>query len=746
MAGPEVDAAPVETLSPEPLVAGGSVAVGRSSWPPSSRARRALYGGPEPDSAEDLKSIVNYRGRSLADSTTLKDCGLPARTQLHVMLRDDAGVGEIGPAALSRLLGDSLLRMVRAVGAGLDSGHQPQLIPDGMGGAYFLRDADDRNVGVFKPTDEEPYAPANPKGLAGGDGSMGALSSAKPGVNVGRAAQRECAAYLLDHGTWAGVPHTAFLWVLHTASADAAGTRLKLELKSGSFQRFVPHWCTAEDMGAGRFDVANARRIAAFDIRVCNSDRHSGNLLVQRGADRADEARQLERFEGDADDEDASGPDGLLRSAERRRGAQLPHGRAPASPQAQDLTLVPIDHGFILPHYKMLGELYFEWSSWPQAETPFSPEELEYIAALDAEADCALLRVASSLPEESLITLHLGTMVLQEGAAAGLTLQQIAGLCTRDGRVESTLEKAVAYAESRADVDGRWLHMLPSPLLGARGTGRLPTVPGSPDLGRSPEGVPIAPDVPGVEPQTSPPSSTSPVESPMPRPSAPGVTERQAWEHAFLEAARRFLAKAVAKVARSTKRKEQAAAAAAAAFGDEATLVVNGQDLGDEDEDEDNDEDEDELGPGGAGLRGEEASDAWPLAVTRPLPARDSLPLLTAWRPPGGQAHAHGGVVPPLALPRGAETKSGSFSAARASPTAPAPLNLGVGQPSGSSAPSVPKPWTRESRMEASCPRVAPSASQSTESPANSSSSAASSPGNDPNRPRIAKPAGVPRA
>lgn len=52
---------------------------------------------------------------------------------------------------------------------------------------------------------------------------------------------------------------------------------------------------------------------------------------------------------------------------------------------------------------------------------PFSEDELEYIARLDAEADMDLLRrELPSLREESLRTLQVATILLQRCAAAGV--------------------------------------------------------------------------------------------------------------------------------------------------------------------------------------------------------------------------------------------------------------------------------------------------------------------------------------
>ena len=52
---------------------------------------------------------------------------------------------------------------------------------------------------------------------------------------------------------------------------------------------------------------------------------------------------------------------------------------------------------------------------------PFSEDELDYIARLDAEADMDLLRrELPSLREESLRTLQVATILLQRCAAAGV--------------------------------------------------------------------------------------------------------------------------------------------------------------------------------------------------------------------------------------------------------------------------------------------------------------------------------------
>merc|ERR1712093_819280 len=70
--------------------------------------------------------------------------------------------------------------------------------------------------------------------------------------------------------------------------------------------------------------------VAILDIRICNTDRHPGNLLMQ------------------------TCPDSTAR-----------------------FVLVPIDHGCAFPRWWAMGEANFDaWLEWPQAHAPCTPEVL----------------------------------------------------------------------------------------------------------------------------------------------------------------------------------------------------------------------------------------------------------------------------------------------------------------------------------------------------------------------------------
>jgi len=296
----------------------------------------------------------------------------------------------------------------------LEDGIVPYLVEDGLGGTYFMRDRAGKSIAVFKPRDEEPLAPNNPKVHIGrGDGT-----GLKEGVLVGEVASNEYAAYLVDQFSspllQAGVCPTALVRIAHSAFHSAEEHRHSafrfVKEKVGSIQLFAQHDCTSEDIGPARFPVDQVHRIAALDIRLCNTDRHSGNILVQE--------------------------------------------------VAGEVALIPIDHGWSLPG-DIGTDLTLEWISWKAAKHPFSEAIRQEILAIDPELVEAMLkkRVPSIRPE-CLATLYTCTRLLQHGVQAGLTAFHIGQLMIQPWcHVEelpkpSVLESLVVNARKRTVKDG----------------------------------------------------------------------------------------------------------------------------------------------------------------------------------------------------------------------------------------------------------------------------------------------------
>ena len=94
---------------------------------------------------------------------------------------------------------------------GFVKGLKPMLTDEGTSGTYILRGSDKDPVGIFKPIDEEQFAPNNPRDYTGFFGQ----ATFRAGVLSGESTLRELAAYLLDHDRFAGVPDTALVSMTH---------------------------------------------------------------------------------------------------------------------------------------------------------------------------------------------------------------------------------------------------------------------------------------------------------------------------------------------------------------------------------------------------------------------------------------------------------------------------------------------------------------------------------------------------
>ncbi|XP_024530026.1 phosphatidylinositol 4-kinase gamma 6 [Selaginella moellendorffii] len=314
------------------------------------------------------------------------------------------GSSECSPA-MKQLIQDS----VEAIHGGV----VPVLATGGLGGAYYLKDSSGQSIAIVKPTDEEPFAPNNPKGFVGrvlGEPGL------KRSIRVGETGVREVAAYLLDYGNFARVPATSLVKVRHSVfnvnreisvSYQGEGSPVA---KIASFQQFVKHDSDASDIGTSSFPVSAVHRIGILDVRIFNTDRHGGNILVRK-----------------------------VENGGWRGGS---------------FELVPIDHGLCLP--ETLDDPYFEWLHWPQASMPFSEEELEYIQALDPYEDAEMLRrELPMLREGCLRMLVLCTIFLKNAARSGLTLAEIGAMMSRelcgDNEELSELEKVCMVAKLQAD-------------------------------------------------------------------------------------------------------------------------------------------------------------------------------------------------------------------------------------------------------------------------------------------------------
>lgn len=90
----------------------------------------------------------------------------------------------------------------------------------------------------------------------------------------------------------------------------------------------------------------------------------------------------------------------------------------------------------------------FEWLYWPQARQHFNDPTIDYIKALDAEEDIALLKYYGwNLSPECTRTLRISTLLLKKGAERGLTPYDIGSIMCRETiHKESKIEEMIREA------------------------------------------------------------------------------------------------------------------------------------------------------------------------------------------------------------------------------------------------------------------------------------------------------------
>jgi len=360
---------------------------------------------------------------------------------------------------------DRLKDLIASTWQGMRSGYSPALCEAGVGGTYFMKDSRNKRIGVFKPNDEEMGCLNNPKGFTPMSADF-TDSSKNRGVVGGEAAFRECAAYVLDHDHFSGVPATDLVACSYPGfGSPVAGTSLSDEnIKLGSFQEFKEHDFDAEDISpvkASRFPVNEVHKIAILDIRLFNTDRHGGNILIRKvysprkyGDDDYCESPRRRDYNSDADENGAQMQFRLDMESDEEDMSSSLASSVSSLEEDEDATsfeLIPIDHGYTLPHtVSGLTDSWFEWLNWPQSKVPFDEETKKYIERLDAEHDISLLtqKFGEWIPEACYKVLRITTMWLKKGAQFNLSPYEIGvRMCRRQIDTPSDLEKICRAAE-----------------------------------------------------------------------------------------------------------------------------------------------------------------------------------------------------------------------------------------------------------------------------------------------------------
>ncbi|CAD8163780.1 unnamed protein product [Paramecium pentaurelia] len=302
-----------------------------------------------------------------------------------------------------------------AVEGAFMKGITPKLTDFGTQGTYILEDLNHKPVAIFKPYDEEAFAPNNPRGMRAKMNSPGL----RQGILSGEGVDREVAAYLIDQssGHYHNVPITNYVQICHPAFHEAEEYKQfqyeKIPIKEGSFQLYIKHDDNVGNYGSGLYPSKEARKIAILDIRILNCDRNEENILV------------------------------------RKKKMNQPIGQ---TRQAYDYFLIPIDHGYAYPDCFKICRDEVVWYHWGQMTQPFTQEEKCFIEKIDPIKDIQILREKVKLREICLRNARISTTLLKLGAQSDLTIHDISEILYREDPDElSPIEIAISKAEHNYD-------------------------------------------------------------------------------------------------------------------------------------------------------------------------------------------------------------------------------------------------------------------------------------------------------
>ncbi len=176
-------------------------------------------------------------------------------------------------------------QIIKEVQEAVEKGLMPILITEGSSGSYWMRSKKSEVAGLFKPFDEELFAPNNPVGPIY-QGALGGRMT-RLGCRVGEAPHHEVAAYLVDAFFGFGIiPRTYYAEFTHRTFFLAREDRLSSfrpkKTKIGSFQEFIGGYVTLSKILEERdaLPLVDFQLLIVLDVIIGNTDRNSNNILI----------------------------------------------------------------------------------------------------------------------------------------------------------------------------------------------------------------------------------------------------------------------------------------------------------------------------------------------------------------------------------------------------------------------------------------------------------------------------------
>eukprot|EP00756_Hemistasia_phaeocysticola_P060469 Hpha_TRINITY_DN4055_c0_g1::TRINITY_DN4055_c0_g1_i1::g.63608::m.63608/K13711/PI4K2; phosphatidylinositol 4-kinase type 2 len=181
---------------------------------------------------------------------------------------------------------------VAQIQAGIAAGCLPELVVAGSSGSYWIRNAESRTLGIFKPKSEEPYGPANPKWAKFFQRVLCPCCFGRSCLLPNTGYLSEGGAYAVDCALELGVVPVTLILNMRASSFNYSKVQRllpHLPQKIGSFQVFMQSNGTGNDVkwdemskqGQMSF-LEEFQKLVVLDYIIRNTDRGLDNWLVQR--------------------------------------------------------------------------------------------------------------------------------------------------------------------------------------------------------------------------------------------------------------------------------------------------------------------------------------------------------------------------------------------------------------------------------------------------------------------------------
>ena len=374
-----------------------------------------------------------FKNRELMNGLSMMDYGIPFKKHPEIFYeifsyQKDYSLEIYGTfpcsTSLQNIIEDALIAFTR--------GLKPKMKEEGTSGVYQIRNVDKETIAIFKPFDEEPNTPNNPKGYTKQFGS----ESFRRGILSGEATIREEATYLLDtfsRGKFKfDVPATTFVEMCHKTfkinteelkvmqkddkamrggiiqrflyenltgkkkennegSDDFYLDNMKynyIPKKYGTLQKFIKSTGVVADYSYSLFSVEEAHKIMILDFRILNCDRNDENILLIKNKNNKNKSKKHQA----------------------------------------NYKLIPIDHAYSFPSCLEIGDFEICWMTWSQAEVPFTEEEKEYIESINILEDMKKLNEYIFLRPDCWKYFRISNTVLKICTKYNLTPYEIGSL------------------------------------------------------------------------------------------------------------------------------------------------------------------------------------------------------------------------------------------------------------------------------------------------------------------------------